>query len=205
MVQSIDLLTGGFSAEYGNRQSGVFRMRTKQVEDNQRHTSIGLSVASARVYTDGKFARNKGSYLFSARRGMLDVAFKLVGNDEDTPTFYDAMGKLEYKLSDQHTLSFHALQAGDKTSVRDINEVAYDICDTKYGNTSSWLNWKAFFKPNLFAKSMLFSGVISHHRSGAADKNEIAGKKVFTIKDDRNYTFLVSSKIGTGRFPTVSF
>lgn len=188
-VQSIDLLTGGFSAEYGNRQSGVFNMRTKQVEDGQRHTSVGLSIASARVYTDGKFAKNRASYLFSARRGMLDVAFKLAGNDEDTPTFYDAMGKVEYKLSDKHTLSLHALQAGDKTSVRDINEVAYDIYDTRYGNTYGWLNLKSSLKPNLFAKTMLFGGHISHRRAGAANKNEIADKKVFDIKDKRDYSF----------------
>ena len=75
-VQNIELLTGGFSAEYGNRQSGVFNMKTKQVADGERHISVGLSMMNARFYTDGKFANNKGSYLFSARRGMLDVIFK---------------------------------------------------------------------------------------------------------------------------------
>ena len=67
-IQGIDLLTGGFSAEYGNRQSAVFNMKTKRIADGQRNTSVGLSIMNARFYTDGTFAKNKGSYLFSARR-----------------------------------------------------------------------------------------------------------------------------------------
>ena len=188
-VRSIDLLTGGFSAEYGNRQSGVFNMRTK-VPQEKRHTSVGLSFSAARVYTDGTFAKNKGSYLFSARRGMLDVLFKLAGNEEDTPTFYDAMGKVEYQLSDKHTLSVHALQAGDKTSVRDISEVAYDIYDTKYGNTYVWLNLKSFLNEKTYVQTMLFGGKITHQRSGKADKHEIADNKVFDIFDKRDYSFV---------------
>lgn len=188
-VQSIDLLTGGFSAEYGNRQSGVFNMKTKKVPDNQRHTSVGVSISNARVYTDGTFANNKGSYLLSARRGMLDLALKLSGNSEDVPTFYDAMGKVEYKLNSRHVLSFHTLYANDKTSVRDVNPEAYDIYDTKYDNIYGWLNLKSSFNAKLNAKTMLFSGFISHLRKGGADKNEIADKKKFSIYDNRDYNF----------------
>ncbi len=188
-VQSIDLLTGGFSAEFGNRQSGVFQMKTKQVDDNQRHTSVGLSLSNARFYTDGTFSKNKGSYLLSARRGMFDVTFKLAGDDETTPKFYDAMGKVEYKLNDKHMLSFHLLRAGDQTAVRDTNPLAYDIYDTKYGNSYGWLNLKSFVTSKIYAKTMLFGGEITHQRSGAADKDEIADKKFFRIKDNRDYTF----------------
>ncbi|MCO6493204.1 MAG: carboxypeptidase-like regulatory domain-containing protein, partial [Phaeodactylibacter sp.] len=87
-IQGVDLITGGFPAEYGMRQSGVFNMHTKRIADGQRHTSVGLSIMNARVYTDGKFADNKGSYIFSARRGMLDATFKLIGETENTPIFY---------------------------------------------------------------------------------------------------------------------
>lgn len=86
-------MTGGFSAEYGDRQSGVFNMRTKRVRDDQRHTSIGLSIMNARLYTDGTFASNRGKYLISARRGMLDQAFKLIDETENTTIFYDYDGE----------------------------------------------------------------------------------------------------------------
>ena len=72
-IEGIELLTGGFSAEYGDRQSGVFNMTTKKAGDGRRHTSVGLSVMNARLYTEGPLAKGEGSYLFSARRGMLDL------------------------------------------------------------------------------------------------------------------------------------
>lgn len=188
-IQGIDLITGGFPAEYGMRQSGVFNMYTKKIPDNQRHTSVGLSIMNARVYTDGKFAGNKGSYIVSARRGMLDATFKLIGETETTPIFYDAFGKVEYKLNQKHTLSFHALHSGDKTRIRDIKPENYDIHDTKYTNTYSWLTLRSYFKPNLSAQTLLYSGLINHTRNGAFEKNDAADKGYFFLTDKRDFIF----------------
>ncbi|MFK7845810.1 MAG: carboxypeptidase-like regulatory domain-containing protein [Rhodothermales bacterium] len=60
-IDGIDLMTGGYSAEYGNRLSGVFNMRTKKVATGQKNTSVGLSFLTARFYTDGSFGDGKGS------------------------------------------------------------------------------------------------------------------------------------------------
>lgn len=188
-IQGIDLLTGGFSSEFGNRQSAVFNMRTKQIEDGGRHTSTGLSIMQARIYTDGTFAQNKGNYILSARRGMLDQTFKLIGQEEITPVFYDMMGKVEYKLSPKNVLSFHALQAGDKTAVRDIKPEAYDIYDTDYGNTYAWLTLKSFYNKELFSRSLLYAGLISHNRYGDAKKYELADKTLFSLSDERSFNF----------------
>lgn len=188
-IQGIDLITGGFPAEYGMRQSGVFNMYTKKIPDNQRNTSVGLSIMNARVYTDGKFADNKGSYIFSARRGMLDATFKVIGETETTPIFYDAFGKVEYKLNEKHTLSFHALHSGDKTKIRDVKPENYDIHDTKYTNTYSWLTLRSFFKPNLSAQTLLYTGYITHARNGAFEKNDAADKGYFFLTDERDFIF----------------
>lgn len=189
-IEGIDLLTGGFSAEYGNRQSAVFNMKTKQIEDNRRHNSVGLSIMHARAYADGTFAQNRGNYIFSARRGMLDQTFKLTGRNEITPVFYDMMGKFEYKLSPKYVFSFHALHAGDKTAVRDIVPEAYDIYDTDYGNSYAWLTLKSFHRENLFSRSLLYGGLISHNRHGDAKKYELADKTLFSLSDERSFNFV---------------
>ena len=64
-IRGIDLMTGGFAADYGNRLSGVLNLKTKSIRDNEQETSVGLSIMNARIYTAGKYANNKGSYLFS--------------------------------------------------------------------------------------------------------------------------------------------
>ncbi len=187
-IRSIDLLTGGFSSEYGNRQSGVFNMNTKHIEEG-RHTSVGLSIMNLRLYTDGTFSKNKGSYLFSARRGMLDQTFKIIGQDETTPIFYDMMAKAEYKLNAKHIISFHVLHSGDKTEIRDIKPENFDIHDTKYNNTYGWLTLRSYYNPKLQSRTLLFSGYIEHNRIGSFSKIDWADKGTFNLTDIRTYSF----------------
>lgn len=189
-IEGIDLLTGGFSAEYGNRQSGVFEMKTKQIRDGKRHTAVGLSVMNARLYTAGSFDKDRGSYLFSGRRGMLDQEFKLLGKDENIPVYYDAMGKIEYKLNAKHALSFYALHAGDHTEVRDIVPEAFDIHDTEYRNTYGWVTLKSFYNPRLFSRTLLYGGILTHKRQGSSNKYEDSDKLLFSLLDKRNFDFL---------------
>ncbi|MDX1701950.1 MAG: TonB-dependent receptor, partial [Melioribacteraceae bacterium] len=189
-IQKIDLMTGGFSAEYGQRQSGVFKMQTKDVI-NQRRSSIGLSIINARLYTEGQFADKKGSYLISARRGMLDQTFKLIDETENIPIYYDILGKVEYKLDKKHTLSIHGLQAADKTEVRDVvpTEVDYDIHDTWYNNSYLWITLKSVYNPSLFSRSIIYGGHITHHRHGSAFKVGYSDKVKFRLKDKRKLDF----------------
>ncbi|MBK8504385.1 MAG: TonB-dependent receptor [Saprospiraceae bacterium] len=188
-IDNIELMTGGFAADHGNRLSGVFNMKTKHIADNSSHTSLGLSVMNARLYTDGKFANNRGSYIFSARRGMLDLVFKALGTTENLPSFYDGMFKIEYALNAKHYLSFHALRAGDRAKIRDISETGdYDIYDTKYGNTYAWVTLKSFYKQNLFSQTLLSAGNINHDRSGGFEKYDNSDKGKFTLSDQRDYS-----------------
>jgi outer membrane cobalamin receptor len=188
-IQGIDLLTGGFSAQYGNRQSAVFNMKTKQVAAGTKHTSVGLSMMNARFYTDGTFAKDKGSYLFSARRGMLDLIFKVVASGESIPYYTDMMAKVEYKLNDKHTLSLHGLRADDKTKRSDLYLSNYDSSDIKYSNTYTWLTLKSFYNPKLFSQTLLFAGFNDEDRNGSYEKDEYGDVGSFFLTDKRNFNF----------------
>ena len=196
-IDGIDLMTGGYSAEYGNRLSGVFNMRTKSIPQGQRHTSLGLSMINARFYTDGSFGNGKGSYILSARRGMLDALFTLVSAAEEatidqgsTPSFYDLMGKLEYELSPKHRVSFHALRAGDRTKVVDVEGDNFDKNDNRFGNTYGWLTLNSNHSTRLFSRTLLYAGWISHDRNGSFYKDEPSDKGSFMLTDQRDYTLL---------------
>ncbi len=187
-IQGIDLLTGGFSAEHGDRQSGVFSMTSNQA--SKRRTSIGLSVMNARLYTEGTLG-NDGSYLLSARRGLLDkVKLMSVVDDETTHFFHDVMGKVEIPVGDKHRLSAHVLLAGDKAEVRDVEPgVAHDIHDTSFDNLYSWLRLTSTHSPSLVSQTLLFGGNITHDRNGDTAKDELTDKVTFRLTDNRSYQF----------------
>lgn len=188
-IREVDLLTGGFSAEFGNRQSAVFSMKTKQIPDNQRRTSVGFSVMNARFYTDGTFAKNKGTYLFSARRGMLDLFYKIAHSSENIPSYSDGMAKVTYKLNDKHMLSFHTLRSDDKTRRSDLYQGNYDSTDIKYTNTYSWLTLASTYSPRLFSRTLVFAGFNGENRRGSYDKDEYGDVGVFSIADKRRFQF----------------
>ena len=189
-VRGIDLMTGGFSAENGNRLSGVFDLKTKNQPVDKRNASVGVSIMNARIYTDGKFARNKGSYLFSARRGMLDLTLKALGNKEYFPNFYDGLMKVKYQLNDKHILSFHFLHAADKAFFspspgRDALEKFY----TNQNSTYSWITLKSHYSKILYSRTILYGGNINHNRKGDVNKYEDTDKGTFTVKDIRKYSY----------------
>ena len=189
-VRGIDLMTGGFSAENGNRLSGVFDLKTKNQPADKRNTSVGVSITNARIYTDGKFAKNKGSYLFSARRGMLDLTLKALNNKEYFPNFYDGLMKAVYQLNEKHFLSFHLLHAGDKaffspSSGGDALEKFY----TNQNSTNSWVTLKSYYSKILYSRTILYGSNINHNRKGDVNKYEDTDKGTFTVKDIRAYSY----------------
>ena len=189
-IRGVDLLTGGFSAEIGNRLSGAFAMKTKNVQPNQQHFSAGVSIMNARVYADGKFAKNKGTYLFSARRGMLDLSLKAIGNKEFFPKFYDGLSKIEYALNEKHILSFHLLHSGDKAFIDNApgDDKEYDEYATKYNSTYGWVTLKSFYTKKLNSRTILYSGNINHNRTGGFNKYDNSDKGSFSVNDQRDYT-----------------
>ncbi len=66
-IEGIDLLTGGFPAEYGDRTSGVFNITTANPRQDSNRLEVGLSLMNTRLLMDG--ASENLSWLISARRG----------------------------------------------------------------------------------------------------------------------------------------
>ncbi len=183
-IEGIDLLTGGFPTEYGNRMSGVFNI--KSVAPQQRRTSVGVSLMNARFMSEGSFER--GNWLVSARRGYLYLVLQLMGEDENfSPIYYDVLGKVEYQLDDRHRLGFNVLQAHDNLEFIEDDD---DENNIKYGNTYGWLSLKSAFSPELFARTVLAAGRITQRRDGTAFTGDTRESLLdFTVDDRSDFNF----------------
>jgi hypothetical protein len=192
-INAVDLSTGGFSVENGNRLSGLFDMKTKSPNGDKKNFKLGLSWMNASINSDGTFAKKKGHYLFSARRGMLDQTLKLAGNLEFFPKYYDGFAKVEYQLNEKHSLSIHALHSFDKAFINNSPDgvgAEFDQFDSQYKNTYGWLTLKSLLSNTLSARTIIYSGLIDQVRTGGYDKYDNSDKGSFTVSDLRKYTFL---------------
>ena len=183
-IEGIDLLTGGFPAEYGNRTSGVFNIVTKTPRTASAQHSVGISFMNARLMSEGIFDR--GSWLLSARRGYLDLVLSLMNEEESIdPSYYDILCKVEYDLNPNHTLSAHVLHARDDLLLVEDDE---DVDETGYGNSYGWLNLKSALGSRMFVRSTFSTGKVTHDRLGTAFQGDRVSPD-FTVDDNRSFTF----------------
>lgn len=74
-IDGIELMTGGFPAEYGDRTSGVFNIKSASAPAGAQRLSVGASFMNIRLLLEG--ATDRSAWLLSARRGYLDLVLAL--------------------------------------------------------------------------------------------------------------------------------
>lgn len=193
-VAGIDMTTGAFTAEYGNRLSGVLNIQSAPAPTDRTRSSLGLSLSNMRFQTEGHFADKRGSWLVVARRGYLDLVLRLANsNDEIDPVYYDVLGKVTYALSPSHRLSAHLLTAQDKLNFTPSDNEDVNML-TSFGNTYAWMNVHSVLSPRLFLEHHVAVGRLSHDRfgvdQGPADFLEVHDDRTFrvgTFRQDWTY------------------
>ena len=120
IIEEAQLLSGGFTAEYGNHSSGVIDISTRRPDSQPAH-EIGVSFVSAFARSGGAFADDRGSYFVSARRGYLDLLAEQVTDpgEELQPRYADLYGRLSYLVGDRTDVSLQVLLSQDDVSFVD--------------------------------------------------------------------------------------
>ncbi|MFH1942468.1 MAG: TonB-dependent receptor, partial [bacterium] len=184
-IGGIDLMAGAFTAEYGDRLSGVFNIESKRVQPNDKNFSMGMSFMNARFLAQGSLSGDKGSWLVSVRRGYFDLIMKLIGAKEDIPLpyYYDVLGKWQYRLSNKHTLSVNVLHANDRISLVDDNGAKVD---NGYGNSYIWLRLQSVLHPRMFVQTVVAMGRVEQKRMtlGRYDKTQ---DLFYSVSDERDF------------------
>ncbi len=201
-IDGIELMTGGFPAEYGNKRSGVFSITSRKPQPGPMRYSAGLSFMNARAMAQGTFAQDKGAWFVSGRRGYLDLVFRLMNqNDLPSPFYYDLFSKLRYDLHRNHSLAIDFLHAGDSyrfdaeatTGFQDSIKTR-EIANNTYGNSYAWITLSSVLGRRVATQSMLSAGRVTKDRDGTEkyldrpgaiyDLTNNRGFNIFGLKQD---------------------
>ncbi|MBK9221488.1 MAG: TonB-dependent receptor [Saprospiraceae bacterium] len=139
VIRSVDVLTGGFPAEYGGRISAIIDMKTR--EGNKTRTS-GLVSASpfiAKALIEGpisKFNENKGgstSYLLTGKTSFIDQTSKTLYKyafDSSTSNlpfkFHDFYGKISSIASNGSFLNLFGFNFNDQVNYTGLANLDWD-------------------------------------------------------------------------------
>lgn len=192
LIDNVEMLTGGFSAEYGKRLSGVFNIKTRTPNSEESRTSVALSLMNTRLLTEGCFDDNKGSYQFVARRGYIDLVLKLMGEDRVNPGYYDVYGKMQYVINQNNTVSFHMLSSDDDLIYTDDDEDGdgdSEFIESGYSNLYGWVKWESQQRPNLFSSTVLSTGRISYDKS-TQEKTASGDIDILDVNDTQAFNYI---------------
>ncbi|MBT8081621.1 MAG: TonB-dependent receptor [Gammaproteobacteria bacterium] len=177
-IQGVEVYTGGFPVRFGDRMSGLVLMDSLEPE-NDTHNEIGLSVYNTSLLTAG--SRGDTSWLFSARRGNLDLVIDPMFGQ---PSYFDVFGELAWELSPAARLSVNALYADDSVELvleTDPAEREFVTSDTR--NAQVWLQLASEWSDSLASSTVLSFVDYSNVRVGVADDEE---KMIASVRDLRD-------------------
>jgi outer membrane receptor protein involved in Fe transport len=186
-IRSIDMMTGAFPAEYGNRLSGVFDMRTVNPSSDNSVTSLALSFLNVRFLTQGGSSNGKWQWLVLARKGYLDLLLKWLNpEDKIEPVYYDVLSKFQYSINSRHYISAYILAANDDVVLTETDDGLE--FNTTYGNAYGWLNWHAQLLPKLITQTVLSYGRVT--QQGNAQQIPIRDAEFEgEVRVERNFDF----------------
>jgi hypothetical protein len=174
-VKNVDMMVGGFGAEFGGRNSSVINIATKDGNNSGVHGEVQPSTAESKVFLE--FPVGVKTTMMVAGRVNYDLIgnFMLYSNNY----FYDANLSLTHRFNARNRLTLKYFSSRDRTKM-DFNSL-YKYMGNSIGmgmedifNTMSlkWVNnwnnniatgiWKSMITPQLFMQAQVYG---SFHRA----------------------------------------
>ncbi len=99
-VKDVELIKGGYPAEYGNRLSSVLNITQKDGNREKYEGTASLGMLSSKLTFEGPVGN--GSFMLAGRRNYFDLITGLLNNDPANPLpsiwFYDLNGKISQDI-----------------------------------------------------------------------------------------------------------
>ena len=206
-VKHLDLLKGGFPAQYGGRSGSVLEVITNDGNRKETEGMVSLGIVSARAALEGPLPNNKGSYAFSGRRTYMDILIAyLKSKDPDIETpdyyFYDANGKVNFDISNKTTLTFAGYGGNDNLDFETGPEENRTDLNLNWGNRTFTSRIRHVMGRNLFVSgNASVSRYVSKFRFGnnGVDLSRFFdGLYDYSLKADVEYLGKSDHKFKTG-------
>jgi outer membrane cobalamin receptor len=133
IVGSLDVYTGGFPAQYGERMSAVVDVRTR-TPAAPREWQVGANLFHASATSAGTFGGGHGSWLAALRRSHVSTYAELANSAIGEPAYRDGFAKAQYEVGPRTQVSLTLLRAADEIAIGDDFEAA----NARYDNEYAW-------------------------------------------------------------------
>lgn len=165
-IKDVDLIKGGFPAEYGGRMTAVLDLVQKDGNRKEVGGTAYLGLISSRLSAEGPVG--DGSWFFGVRRTYIDLLTNMIETEEDPlPNyfFYDINGKISQDLGKKDKIFVSGFTSEDAL---EFNNNAGFSGDIGISNRAISTRWTHLFGDNLFS---VFNFSWSRYRNSFASEN----------------------------------
>ncbi len=205
-VKYVNLIKGGFPAEYEGRSGSVLEVITDEGNRKRTEGSFLIGFVSARASLQGPLSNNTGSYAVSFRRTIMDpiidVMRKTTESDLPDYYFYDFNGKINIDLTPRSTFSFSGYNGHDRLTYEFGAKESGLNARISWGNSTMAGRYRLILGKNLYFS---LSGATSQYKSYLSFKNAsvtlLEGEnrlKDYSIKLDLEFLGSQKHRLKTG-------
>jgi hypothetical protein len=123
VIKISEMMTGGFSPEYGGRLSSVMNIISKDGNSNKYSGKLNIGNSSAQALVEGPILG--GSLISSARKSYFNNVFKKFLGKNIPLDFYDINSKLTFPIANEGKFSFSAIISRDNINQSAISSPNY--------------------------------------------------------------------------------
>lgn len=203
-IKNLTLIKGGMPAQYGGRLSSVIDIAMKEGNINKTEVDAGIGLIASRFSIQGPIAKNKASYIISARRTYVDLLVKpfIKKNSSFYGSgyyFYDLNAKMNYQISNNDHLYLSGYFGRDKF---DFNNSRRSFSTSiPWGNSTATFRWNHSYNKKLFSNLSLIYNDYKFDFFGKQDNlnlNLSSGIKDYNAKFDVDFFASTSHKVKFG-------
>ncbi|NOY78172.1 MAG: TonB-dependent receptor [Calditrichaeota bacterium] len=197
-VKEVNFMVGGFPARYGNRNSSVLNVITKDGNRKSFDAEGDVSLLSSKILIEGPLPR--GSFSLAGRRTYFDQILKLFRVNFPY-YFYDFQGKVNVDLSENHTLTFMGFFGNDVLRPKVEEENSNDQFDFHWGNRTLGVRWRGILRPNLLVESVASASRFIISQYAKSEDGEVRAENSitdFTLKSHVTYFYGDRHQFETG-------
>ncbi len=154
-IKDVELLKGGFPAEFGNRLSAVLNVTQKDGNKEEVEGIAAVGAISSRLSLEGPGLLEGSSWFVSGRRTYFELIKSLLDEDPEDPlpdfNFYDLNGKYTQEIGDNDKISLSGFMSSDNL---EYGNMGMDM-NLEIGNNLGTLRWQHIFGDNMFLSTNL--------------------------------------------------
>ncbi|NND33217.1 MAG: TonB-dependent receptor [Saprospiraceae bacterium] len=154
-INNVNLIKGGFPAQYGGRLSSILDISMKEGNVKRFGAEGGIGLISTQLTLEGPIKKEEASFIISGRRTYFDWMIKpfLSKSVKTNYAFYDFNAKVNWKIGENDHVYFSAFKGNDD-ALYSQDGIEYNIL---FGNQTGTLRWNHVFGPRLFLNTSIIS------------------------------------------------